>query len=306
MKKRLLICVSAITLLAVTSKKIQAQSTTVTFRPGPSNGQDAFINSNFPSTNAANNQNIHSAAWTWSGSFGAIRSFLAFDLSSIPTNATIVDAKLSLYNDPNNNTFLTNGAHSTSSRSNASFLSRVVGAWSDSTLTWSNQPAYDTTNQAILAQSRSDNQDYLNINVDSMVQYMVANPSQNHGFVLRLQTEINYAALIFGASDNIDSTIRPKLEITYMSTVGINELTSNSDIPALFPNPAAQEVNLKFNTYQEELTIELVNLSGQLVQRYEQKGTDQVQLQLDVPSGVYFLRIHRPLKAIETLKFIKN
>ena len=94
---------------------------------------------------------------------------LQFDFSSIPGNAIIDSALLSLYWYPSP----ANIGHSTLSGSNACWLQRILSPWIWNTTTWNNQPAITTTNEVTLPMSTSDAENYPNINILPMVQDMI-------------------------------------------------------------------------------------------------------------------------------------
>lgn len=203
--------ISLFSLLMFSPSIVKAQSV-VEFQPGGEIGKDANVNSHFHENNYENHRGLYSAGWTWSGNYGTVRSFIEFDLTEIPSGIEILEAKLSFYNDPGNNRFLTDGDHSNLTNSNASYLNLVTEPWDESTITWENQPDFDATTGIVIEESTSPTQDYIDLDVKDMVQYMVDNPALNHGFVLRLQNEERYTALVFGSSDNENPDIRPKLE----------------------------------------------------------------------------------------------
>lgn len=267
--------------------------TTLTLQPDSTDGKDAYISSLSPTANRGSHRGIYSLAWTVSGNFTITRSFIQFDLSSIPIGSTIGSAELALYNDPGNNIVLTNGDHSNLTASNASFISRVTGPWDEFTVTWNNQPSYTILDQAVLAQSVLPNQDYTNIDVTAMIQYMVANPSQNFGFILRLETEINYAALIFGSSDNADAMNHPKLVINYTSPVGINTIGQNVEDLSIYPNPTNGLVTITADgLHWKNTSLSLYNTLGQLVLEEEVIARSNTEYTLDVSklsTGVYHL-----------------
>src|SRR5690606_5801080 len=64
---------------------------------------------------------------THSGSVWYYRSFIAFDLSSIPENASILSANLYLY---------ASGDHSQTSGSNECSVQGTTSSWSESTITY--------------------------------------------------------------------------------------------------------------------------------------------------------------------------
>jgi len=138
------------------------------------------------------------------------RGLLEFDLTSIESGSTIDNAVLSLY-------YNTNSVHfqSSMSGSNACFLQRVIADWDETNVTWNTQPSVTTVNQVIVPQSTTTTQDYPNIDVTQLIQDMVDNPLEGHGFLLRLITEIEYRKMIFASSDHADAGLHPKLTVTY-------------------------------------------------------------------------------------------
>jgi len=186
---------------------------TITLQPGSADGMDALIGSlsSQANTNYGNTGELNAMAWTVSGSPALQRSLIRFDLSSIPANAFLQSAVLNLYNDPNSSNPTPPGSHS---GSNSAVIQQVTSAWNENTVTWNTQPTTTTSGQVILPASTDGHQDYA-VDVTSLAQDMVANPSTNYGFRLMLQIETTQRALIFGSSDNIDPANRPALTISY-------------------------------------------------------------------------------------------
>ena len=108
-----------------------------------------------------------------------------------------------------------NPGHSTLSGPNAALLRRVTSPWSESQVTWVNQPGTDSIGQISLAPSTSATEDYLNIDVTNMIQDFVNDPSSNYGMMLQQESEIAYRSLVFASSDHPIDSLRPRLEITY-------------------------------------------------------------------------------------------
>ena len=181
---------------------------TLNLHPNATNGIDALIDNSSASTNYGTTQDF--AAWAWtSGGATTARSLLKFDLSSIPSNATITSATLSLYcNTTSSVTQLNSGA-------NACLLQRITSAWTETGVTWNNQPTTTAVNQDTLAQSTSTTQNYPSIDVKNLVIDMVNNPSTSYGFMLKLMTEATYRCMVMSSSDNSDSTKWPRLVIMY-------------------------------------------------------------------------------------------
>lgn len=192
--------------------------TTLTLQPGASQGQDALLHglSSEVNVNYGSNAQFASVAWTFNGTPGVVRSAIKFDLSSIPTGARIDSAFLSLFAWDSVSGF---GQHSTRSGSNAGWLQRITSDWDESTVTWNTAPTFSTQNQVALPASSSPTEDYLKIDVLSLVQDMVDDPSTSFGFMMSLQDETVFRLLNFASSNHADSSLHPKLVIVYEEQV---------------------------------------------------------------------------------------
>jgi hypothetical protein len=190
-------------------------SKTLTLQPNGDEGKDAIVAScvscSYNDNNYGSTPDFLATAWTNSADESNLRSLIQFDLSSIPDGATIESAELSLFykNSPGN------GDHSTLSGSNAAWLERITDAWTESTVTWDNQPATTSVDQVALPASTSNSQDYTAIDVTAIVKGWVSNPATNFGLKLRLQNETAYRQLAFASSDHTEEAKRPKLVIKY-------------------------------------------------------------------------------------------
>ena len=203
-----------------------------------SNGEDAYIDNWNTSGNYPDEIDFCSGAWTINGTPVIWRSFMNFDLTQIPANATIVDARLSLYYNPANTFDQVNG-HQSLTNSDQSVLERVTSPWSEHSITWNNQPTTTTQNEVIFPQSTSGFQDYTNMDVTAMVQDMISNKPEAYGFALHLSTEQYYAQLLFATGDYADASKHPALQITYT-----------------YPNPC---INLLLSSPDEDATIDNYN-----------------------------------------------
>jgi hypothetical protein len=225
MKKRIL---PALLMSVLISSAIS--QTTITLQPDAVNGKDALLHGLFSqvNNNFGSNAQFTAAAATFSFNPGIIRSIVAFDLSSVPANATITNAKLSLYAWGQGSGL---GSHLSNPTPNNGWLERVTSTWNESAVTWNTMPSTTILNRAALPVSISPTQDYLNTNVTSLVQDMVNNPTSSFGFMMKLDDETPYATLAFFSSDCTDSTKRPKLVIEYVVP------TSTDSCISLQPNP---------------------------------------------------------------------
>ena len=87
-------------------------------------------------------------AWTSGGTPLNTRGMFKFDLSSIPANATILTAKLSLYSMPT--PFLGNLVDANSGPNNTLLIERVTSNWTNPTVTWQNQPGTDVASHSLI------------------------------------------------------------------------------------------------------------------------------------------------------------
>lgn len=161
---------------------------------------------------------IVSEAWTCN-SMGYptcnFRAILKYDVSSIPSDATVTSAKLYLYAKPN----ASNGDHvnPTYGTANASLFQKVTQPWTTTGTGWLNQPATTTISQKTLPQSTSNQQNYI-VNVTDFVQGWVAHPETNYGAMLRLKDETYYNSMIF-YSGQAPANLKPRLVICYTKSV---------------------------------------------------------------------------------------
>jgi len=210
--------------------------TTVTFKPGPDIGRDAYImtmwdclphghTTPIADQNNGNYPDIRMLTWTFNAvgcPEGITRSLLQFDeLSTIPANAVIINAELKLYGVSNGTT--TSQGNSCYLGSpydcpNKIFIQRITSPWDEQTVTWNTQPTATTVNQITIPQSTSqwnwnftDNSN----NLVAMVQDMVTHPATNFGFMLKLETEAYYRSMFFASSDHSNPALWPELTVTY-------------------------------------------------------------------------------------------
>lgn len=194
---------------------LQAQELdTLVLQPDGENGKDAILYDLQPNNNYGTHPQINAQAWTNSGAPQVMRGLLQFDLSELPEGSDIEKVYLSLYHHVANG----NPGHSQASGSNESKLKRVTEAWDENTVTWNSQPTTDDSNQVIISPSASTTQDYLDVDVTNLMLNSRGELSDNHGFMISLETESYYRSLVFASSDVTNPNIRPKLLVTYKSS----------------------------------------------------------------------------------------
>ncbi len=238
------------------------------------------------------------ATWTYNGDLMHIRDYLAFDLSSIPENAIITDARLSLYYNPTD-PYESWDYHT---GENDLYIQRVTSEWDEHTIVWDNQPSTTTENQVELPPSIDSTQDYLDINVTEMVITMADPSAENHGFMLRMVDEINYyKGLLFASSDHADSSLHPKLVICYSLYTSEPELPEENFDFNIYPNPASQTVSIELNK-DIELSLEIINSHGQSVRKISSIDRIETINISSLSGGTYIVRlVNNDIVAIKKL-----
>jgi hypothetical protein len=181
---------------------------TLTLQPGPVDGIDAHMKEIESNVNFGSTPDFIAYTWTFNSVQSEGRSLIKFDLSMLPINAIILDAKLSLYHNPTSYSAGHSGV-------NHSFLKVVTGAWNENTVTWATMPPTTSANAVYLDTSSSTNQNYLNIDITSHIASWHASPATNHGFMIENVLKTLYRSMKFCSSDHPTSSLRPKLVIVY-------------------------------------------------------------------------------------------
>lgn len=263
----------------------------ISLQPNATDGKDAEIFScvgcGFSTTNYGNHPDFNAMAWTYGGEDSHIRSLIEFDLTSIPQSAVVSQAFLSLYHSPTS----VEGEHESLTGSNESVLRRVTSTWDENTVTWNTQPSTTSTNEVMLAESTSPTQNYLNIDVTSLVQDMIDNPSTSFGFQLKAVTEIPYRKLIFASSDHADTNLHPKLDITYDDVNSTSSHTNFKDLFKVYPNPTSNILNIDLNTSHVD-SIEIINSVGQTLVKVNSPSQFESFDMSSFPDGVVFIRFY--------------
>ncbi|MEO5570952.1 MAG: DNRLRE domain-containing protein [Bacteroidia bacterium] len=304
MKKHLLI----IGYLSALSTLSLAQTTTITLQPGPTDGKDAEVFGCVPCgydvRNFGDKKDLDAIAWTNNGNVTNVRSLFQFDLSSIPAGATIVDARLSLYNYAASQ----EGDHFTTIfHPNKSKLQRITSPWDEHTVTWNTQPTVTKHNRLLLSETTSPNQDFTDIRCIKLVQDMIDHPATSFGFRLKIRIEHQFKKLIFASSDNPDASIRPKLVVTYSGpgpkiiSPEVSDLRtemSDESDPAfeIFPNPVKDVLTVSYESDENtSASLKIFGIAGNEIYSRSMElaaGDNDFQLKTNVwMKGIYFVTI---------------
>jgi hypothetical protein len=179
---------------------------TIIIQPGPEDSFSTYVNSAFPLDNFYKYPSIIAAAWTYQGEFGIGRSFLKFDLSSIPEDANIRNVKLDMHYNPT-------ATHVGHSGSSSWSIGLITEDWNFMDLNWYKQPSVSNTHYISLPPAQSYNQNFLDIDVTDMILESIAFPEQYFGFGFSLHNETIYNSIILASGHHTNPEFRPRIRI---------------------------------------------------------------------------------------------
>ncbi len=198
------VTVSAGTTTAINWPFTWAPDQTLTIQPDVNASKDAPVFQNHPDTNYNDNELVVSQHIAYKQS----RSYLQFNLSSIPSGAVIIGARLELY-------YYDSDVLST----DASFgIYKVTGDWNASTITWTNQPTYATAAAATVAVPAGATSDFIYWNIIDLAKGWCNGSITNNGLVLASTDETSTnGERFFFSSVATNASQRPMLEIIYFN-----------------------------------------------------------------------------------------
>ncbi len=268
--------------------------TTIVLRPGPEAGKDAMVWDDPVYNKAVRNYGSYTEmlvhAWSDQGTAVYARSYIAFDLASVQ-RTDLLSATLTLYNNPDG-TF--DGKHQQLSGPNRAWIRRVITPWEEDKLTWHDQPAYTEHHQVLIPASVDGHQSYT-IDVTELVRDMLTDfRDSSQGFVIILEEETPYRALVFATSDHQDAARHPQLELVFTGSTAVDpgKTPASMDLE-IFPNPASGQVDIHAKLPAGNAGyVDLLNELGHVLRSWDVSGQQQLHLSLTgFASGHYWLRI---------------
>ena len=199
-----------------------------------------------------------------------------FDLSPIPSDATIESATLSLY------TFKVATSCCSPYGPMAQctkYLYTVTEDWAENTVNWNNKPAISSssttqcTNTNVPAWEEFD--------VTDAVKEMFAAPNANNGFLFRCKETGSDLGITMRSSESSEQGYKPKLTVTYEPGISIQQPIQGKIIPA------------------KQYKVTIYNLHGKEVTSYVMKDISKLNKML--PVGVNIVKINN-----QKLKVIKQ
>lgn len=243
--------------------------------------QDAYVSQYDPSGNygTVGDISIYSNLFSYNC---ICRGLVQFDLSSIPPGTTLQLGLLNIYHFFQAGTDYDVEVHN------------VLQPWLETTLTWDNQPAYDTGIAAVLPWQGWG---WWHFDITDLAQLWVNNPGLNHGAILRFAIEqypdsLGRVAQFYSRDTTLE---QPHLEII---TASVQENQSRtSGMVSLHPNPARRSALLTvFQANEASCGLYLYDLAGRRIAIVHQglltAGSHDFKICCtDLSPGVYIIRI---------------
>lgn len=127
--------------------------------------------------------------------------------------------------------------------------------------------------------------------------------SPKNDYVQALKIVNDQSLFVAGSSytNNVANATLAKIKLSNTSGIGDKIYTKNI---AVYPNPVQQTLNLSAEDRMEQ--VELVDMSGRLVQQYPNLHTQSTQISCNFPAGTYVLRVRFKSGESHTQTLIKR
>ena len=178
-----------------------APTQSVTLQPDAADGKDAYVYEGDPDDNRGTSEQICASGQTYFN-----RLYIQFDMSGIPSTAIVTSADLGLYyhNNSGGATQGSVGAH------------RVTGSWSETTITWNDQPNSASTAVDVRSVPAAATNSFRYWYIDDLVQGWIDGSMTNRGVMLKDTDEATGEGYkCFRSSDYATASQHPKLIIYY-------------------------------------------------------------------------------------------
>jgi hypothetical protein len=224
---------------------------------------DAYVYQSYP------NNNYGSDTALWAGWWGGaeFRTYIRFDLSTIPEDAHIVSARLNLYRISGNDFF------------EPYEIYQVTSPWEELSINWNNQPSLMPDPFSVFDFSSSS---WSFVDVTAGVRMCHNSSACNYGFVLKRQSTPSYDKWMLFCSR--ESSLRPPmLEVSYVSPSPkfvINVLDAISQEPL-----SKMSLEYSCNNWVGETET---NSSGVTVLDWRPTGNTEYLLDVVSPSNATF------------------
>ena len=92
---------------------------------------------------------------------------------------------------------------------------------------------------------------------------------------------------------------------TAIFNIGINEIP-NTLVLSAYPNPTTGQVVISMKEMQNELTVNVLNITGKIVSTNHYEQTKSLEMNIDGADGVYFIHVISENSEHQVIKVIKK
>lgn len=186
-----------------------AQGSTLTLQPTA----DATTDQSQPTTNLGTSPELSFGKYLGASGASFLRGHVEFDLMPVVAVGRV----------PVRATFFWNQSRASGAGCLDVTLHEILGPWSESTITWQNQPAHDPFVAARACVGDTFANGWQTFDVTKLVQSWLAGTTTNHGFVVRDPTETAAGAARPGyghSRENGTAALVPYLEVEFADRFG--------------------------------------------------------------------------------------
>jgi hypothetical protein len=181
-----------------------ASEQTLTIQPDATAGKDALVSDDDPSTNYGTYNGLHAGSADWGG-IAFYRSYLQFSLDSLPEDAVIVSAKVGLWFWGTLDSVVAPIG-----------IYNVTGSWSETGITWNNQPASTTTPEYTSSLPAMGTANFVYWYISNLAKGWWDGSLTNYGVMLKDTDESTVETWkYFLSSDYANASQHPTLTIVY-------------------------------------------------------------------------------------------
>lgn len=175
---------------------------------GSDKTDDAIISSFYHEKNFGAMDYFNLYSWTIGGAKAVNRLLFKFDLSEVPKNAEIVEAKLLLFYNPTSSYGINEGFNTDIT------LYPILTDWKEDLVRWKNQPEIGTE---VLSAHRRWDQTEVNdtLNILNYCISVQRGSIPNYGILLKYSNEEPYKKTLFFSSENKFQHKQPRVVIRY-------------------------------------------------------------------------------------------
>lgn len=102
----------------------------------------------------------------------------------------------------------------------------------------------------------------------------------------------------------IADALEMRIRKVYQHTADIIEVSNYQSF--IFPNPSIGQFTIVFATFQPDVKIAIINTIGQVVKEMQTSNTKEINIDLDVPDGIYYVRSGTQLATTTQALIVKH